>query len=365
MQPPVNQPRLKNPFAVRDGAVITISDISERERGLDCNCYCPHCHGRFEARLGAIRIHHFSHLSGGCDEEAAFVSGLYSLFLEYIVNNDVVIPKLSVFWAYSKHAYTKEDFFERISYVPTMGRNNEELLLNQKQLRFESAEIAHKNNLPCAILAHCKGRTLAFCLVPPPTVCKTYSAKAYKEISSLAVDLHTLDFNAMNREQLFESFARKLRSARWLFNCRTIDALEKINQKNSQWQETVAIEEERKKEERKKRQRNWQLVHEADVYSQKHSQKSEDNTPNGVFRVQKREEKSASLRREDQLKKGLCEVKSKFTQQDEPIRDSYGQRWVQCKMCGKIKPDYEFPSYGGRGSVNLGVCKACTKKDTK
>ncbi len=360
MQPPVNQPRLKNPFAVRDGAVITISDISERERGLDCNCYCPHCHGRFEARLGEIRIHHFSHLSGGCDEEAAFVSGLYSLFMEYIVNNDVVIPKLSVFWAYSKHAYTKEAFFERISYVTTMGRYNEELLLNQTQLRFESAEIAHKNNLPCAILAHCKGRTLAFCLVPPPTVCKTYSAKAYKEISSLAVDLHTLDFNAMNREQLFESFAQKLRFAKWLFNSRAIDALDRVNQKNSQWQEKVAIE-----EEQKKKQRNWQPAHESDGYSRKHSQKSKDSTPNEVVREQNQVENTAFLNREDQLKKGFCEVKSKFTQQDEPIRDSYGQRWVQCKMCGKIKPDFEFPSYGGRGSVNLGVCKECTKKDTK
>lgn len=36
-------------------------DVSEVERGLGCNCVCPECAGRVQARKGEIRAHHFAH----------------------------------------------------------------------------------------------------------------------------------------------------------------------------------------------------------------------------------------------------------------------------------------------------------------
>ena len=53
------------------------------------------------------------------------------------------------------------------------------------------------------------------------------------------------------------------------------------------------------------------------------------------------------------------EVKDKFIQQQTPIRDSLGRKWVQCEMCGEIKPESEFGSYGGANHVNLGKCYKC------
>ena len=54
------------------------------------------------------------------------------------------------------------------------------------------------------------------------------------------------------------------------------------------------------------------------------------------------------------------EVCDKFTQQDSPIRDHTGRRWVKCKKCGKIKPAAEFCSYGGKGKINVGLCNSCS-----
>ncbi len=59
------------------------------------------------------------------------------------------------------------------------------------------------------------------------------------------------------------------------------------------------------------------------------------------------------------------EVKDKFTQQEYPIRDSSGRRWVQCELCGEIKLESEFGSYGGANHVNLGVCYKCSRRDKK
>lgn len=45
---------VRNPFGVRNGQIITISDLSMEERGQSCNCLCPDCGGHFIARLGDV-----------------------------------------------------------------------------------------------------------------------------------------------------------------------------------------------------------------------------------------------------------------------------------------------------------------------
>ena len=62
---------------------------------------------------------------------------------------------------------------------------------------------------------------------------------------------------------------------------------------------------------------------------------------------------------------GYNEVKDRFTQQECQIRDSSGRRWVKCELCGEIKPESEFGSYGGANHVNLGVCYNCSRRDKK
>ena len=57
------------------------------------------------------------------------------------------------------------------------------------------------------------------------------------------------------------------------------------------------------------------------------------------------------------------EVRDRFNQQETPIRDSRGRRWIQCEKCGRILVDYEFTDYGGRNRVNLGICKECSRNE--
>lgn len=57
------------------------------------------------------------------------------------------------------------------------------------------------------------------------------------------------------------------------------------------------------------------------------------------------------------------EVKDKFIQQVDSIRDSAGMRWIQCELCGEIKPEKEFGTYGGPDHVNLGKCYTCSPRD--
>lgn len=51
-------------------------------------------------------------------------------------------------------------------------------------------------------------------------------------------------------------------------------------------------------------------------------------------------------------------------QQETPIRDAEGNRWIKCEFCGKIAVDREFNSYGGAGHVNRGTCKECSANNS-
>jgi hypothetical protein len=55
-------------------------------------------------------------------------------------------------------------------------------------------------------------------------------------------------------------------------------------------------------------------------------------------------------------------VQTLFTQQNQPIIDSTGKRWVQCEICGAIKQTDEFAQYGGMNHINLGICFECNRK---
>lgn len=44
------------------------------------------------------------------------------------------------------------------------------------------------------------------------------------------------------------------------------------------------------------------------------------------------------------------------------IRDRFGNRWVKCEICGIIKQDVEFASYGGTNHINLGTCRECCRR---
>ncbi len=49
-------------YALQDEELVHVSQV---ERGLGCNCICPHCKNRLIARKGNKVIHHFAH----CDTE--------------------------------------------------------------------------------------------------------------------------------------------------------------------------------------------------------------------------------------------------------------------------------------------------------
>ena len=64
-------------------------------------------------------------------------------------------------------------------------------------------------------------------------------------------------------------------------------------------------------------------------------------------------------RREEAFRQILAK---QLEQQERQVIDPDGNRWIRCQYCGRIDQTAAFSSYGGRGSVNLGICKSCDRK---
>ena len=88
---------IKLKYALKDGKIISINEVTEEEKGLKCDCYCPGCGMQLQAKLGSKRQKHFSHNNASCDIVSAQQSALHILAKEIIEQEKHInLPALEV-----------------------------------------------------------------------------------------------------------------------------------------------------------------------------------------------------------------------------------------------------------------------------
>lgn len=70
----------------------------------------------------------------------------------------------------------------------------------------------------------------------------------------------------------------------------------------------------------------------------------------------KRKVESSNLQKR---KQGSKQIREADYDSNERIVDEYGYRWLLCTVCGQIYREDDMSSYGGKNSVNKGVCRKC------
>lgn len=72
--------QIKLMFGLRNEKLVSISEISEQEKGLKCNCFCPGCGARLQAKIGSgKKQRHFAHNNETCDIIGAQQTALHLL----------------------------------------------------------------------------------------------------------------------------------------------------------------------------------------------------------------------------------------------------------------------------------------------
>lgn len=175
----------KVPWGFRDAKVVHVSELQPSERGLACGCVCPHCKDRLQARLGNVRVHHFSHNSGGsCDGNRE--SALHALAKEVLVENSrFMLPTAEVFWELESRVIVEEQ------YVPYLS---------------VEVEKSYDDFRPDAVLLRPGGRDPLLVEVAVTHFADEYKIERLKNLGlpCVEVDLSKagLDFQEFDREEL-------------------------------------------------------------------------------------------------------------------------------------------------------------------
>lgn len=352
---------LRNPFGLRDGQIIMIEDVPNNQNGLRCNCICPACKEPFEARMGDVRRHHFAHSGQGCDEVNAYLMGLYMLLNEYLnCHNPLHLPPVIVGFELSAYYYlTDANIDDHISLLSSSVDDSREIILFEStKIYFNNSQIVtDSNGKPKAICATSHGRQLAIRITPPDTVCKFGRVSRYQDFPTIELDLSSASEMIQNsqKETIFKYLMNNRSIYRWIYNPRITDVFPKIIKRSKAYYDAAQARMKKEKEERKAKVE--QMRREAEQMRKKLEEKEKA----AAAERQKKADEARYIK-EHGYEIGLSDVKDKFTQQTSIIRDRFGKRWVKCKKCGAIKRDFEFPSYGGTESTNLGTCRECYRK---
>lgn len=198
---------LKNPFGIRNDEIIVVSSLTEEERGLKCNCVCPECNGKFEAKMGDIKIHHFAHTKDPCDETLAFIKGLF-MFIKKMINNEkkLYVPALIISYRIppSSISVTINNIKEYVKIGRRLGYyeykiNGSDFNVNNIELKKNS-----KNRIEALVVTGNDKKQLAIRISPPPNACKPEKALPYENLSTLVCDARDIDFYKNKEEVIFE-----------------------------------------------------------------------------------------------------------------------------------------------------------------
>lgn len=104
---------IKLAFGLKNGKIIHIDELSEKERGLSCNCVCPCCGAPLQAKMGSKNRHHFSHTSENCSSETAIQSALHLLAKEIITQKGgLLFPSIDL--EYKNSSYFSYEYSQSL-----------------------------------------------------------------------------------------------------------------------------------------------------------------------------------------------------------------------------------------------------------
>lgn len=355
---------LKNPFGLRNGKIIMIAELQESERGVNCDCVCPYCKGKFLARLGKSRQHHFAHDGKPCDEVAAVLTAAYSLMQEAI-QEKAEFHYPSCYGVYSRippdFLVTRERILQKItwtSYQPSISDSSQfecKQVIRDKTVPVIHSEIRKTaKGVPKAlILTHESGHKLALILVPPETLCKTPIPRPFENLPTIAIYLPKKLY-LVTSELLRKNLRNGIEQKEWISSPKKekwVDLLlEQHNKEHQDWldQEPIRLKRQREEYERQIAKEEKRAAERAE------RQKQEETRKVNQIHAYTEEEREGYNR----------EFSSRHLEDStEQVCDSLGHRWCFCETCKRWYPEEEMSYYGGDGTErNRGKCRFCSRR---
>ena len=262
------KPKIQLEYGVKDGKIVCITEVSLEHSGLKCECVCPGCGGRLQARIkGKRNVRHFAHNNEPCNLAVAQQTALHMLAKEIIEQEKVfmfpgyTVSPNEVNWKPDRQTY--------INYYPSKLQYREPY---SARCEYVSLENRIDDFVP-DIIVMVKGRECLVEIAVTHFVDEDKRRKIEKAGKPLVeVDLSSLHGQPISRDVIRDVLVNQTDCKTWIYNPLREEALvwakanwqtefedkvkeEEERQKEYRRQEEIRQREAKRKEERRKRKR--------------------------------------------------------------------------------------------------------------
>lgn len=219
---------VKLPFAIRENQLVHISELSENERGLKCNCICPSCNKKMIAKMGKSNVHHFAHYNKKCEKA---IETLLHIFAKDVLNKykKIRIPSITLEY---RQDYTKSSDF---SLLDKMSLNKLcKKIVEEQIVEFDEVKLEKRfNDIIPDVVLYKSGYPLIIEIAVTHFVNDNKQRKIQQNgISTIEIDMSKFDFYNYNKNELEEFIIYDLRCKKWIYNRKLEKEKEKIISNN-------------------------------------------------------------------------------------------------------------------------------------
>lgn len=213
--------QIKLMFGLRNEKLVSISEISEQEKGLKCNCICPGCGARLQAKIGSgKKQRHFAHNNETCDIIGAQQTALHLLTKDIIEESgEIFLPPLTV---KIDEIPDKDRYKKFIHQMP-----NEMVYVQGKLVKCESVVLEKRiSQIIPDILVKIRGKVCLIEVAVTHFVDREKKNKI-KELgySTIEIDLSSLYESNYTRENICKIIMKDSKYKSWIVNTKKSDSI--------------------------------------------------------------------------------------------------------------------------------------------
>ena len=385
----------RNPFAIMDGQLITVSDLKGNKGRQNGILTCPACHEPMTLKTDKDNHSYFEHHTPDYGDRYAIVKG-FMLLVEEMVNSGYAITLPPLIVGFDKDGYLprdKEVLETLIEYLPRLADPSCQVRLQDKmEYEFDQAKpVKEQEGNLLTLLLHMKKSVLAFRVSLYQERRLGKETLPYMDLSTIALNLepYLQVFLACRKEEIMDMLSKGRFDLRWVRSQRVKEIGDELLMKS------ILLLEERVRKTPDGSEGDCHIIRVAetreiwqgrklskDSSALKELGKKMEELEGFIVRRKVKPESSDPLAKvQIWTGKSVPNLNQKNVQKEggrvfsdesmgtidfdraERIIDTKGIRWIRCNLCGKIMTEDNFAVYGGPGSVNYGKCERCWGKE--
>lgn len=213
---------VKLQYGLKDGKIISIWDLSDEHRGLKCDCVCPGCGMKLQAKIGnGKKQRHFSHNNANCNVAIAQQTALHILAKEIIEQEKTVkFPPIVIPFEQTNLYKCDPNYLRQFNYRHLSNLPTEMEYKPATTVDFDSVILEKKVSSIIPDIIAFKGAKSCLIEIAVTHFIDENKEKKIQELKLpvLEIDISSLSGENLNNEILRDVITNQIENKKWVYN---------------------------------------------------------------------------------------------------------------------------------------------------